>query len=206
MSYVSIREVTPLRGKDMILEERMKQISEIMGKHGAKSALYKVVAGDGAGRYDLQNWYSSLEEGANSFQSYGSDPEYQAMMHKRAIDPVADVSGPWIGRMIYGAPKGIKQVVVHRDYHAPRKAIAKALELAPELDGLMSEIDVEIGIGVPLMKDDHEMLRAVYRFNSMTHWGQSVDKMITDERFASLVNEAHEVGTLQSSRMLVLKS
>jgi len=65
MSYVSIREVTPLRGKDMILEERMKQISEIMGKHGAKSALYKVVAGDGAGRYDLQNWYSSLEEGAN---------------------------------------------------------------------------------------------------------------------------------------------
>ena len=179
MSYVSIREVTPLRGKDMILEERMKQISEIMGKHGAKSALYKVVAGDGAGRYDLQNWYSSLEEGANSFQSYGADPDYQAMMHKRAIDPVADVSGPWIGRMIYGAPKGIKPVVVHRDYHAPRKAIAKALELAPELDGLMSEIDVEIGIGVPLMKDDHEMLRAVYRFNSMTHWGQSVDKMIT---------------------------
>lgn len=55
MSYVSIREVTPLRGKEMILEERMKQISEIMGKHGAKSALYHVVAGDGAGRYDLQN-------------------------------------------------------------------------------------------------------------------------------------------------------
>ena len=58
---------------------------------------------------------------------------------------------------------------------------------------------------VPLMKDDHEMLRAVYRFNSMTH-GTKCDKMITDERFASLVNEAHEVGTLQSSRMLVLKS
>ena len=63
-----------------------------------------------------------------------------------------------------------------------RKAIAKALEIAPELDGLMTEIDVEIGIGA-LLKDDHEMLRAVYRFNSMTHWGQSVDKMITDERF-----------------------
>ena len=45
----------PLRGKDMILEERMKQISEIM-ENTAKSALYKVVAGDGAGRYDLQNY------------------------------------------------------------------------------------------------------------------------------------------------------
>ena len=97
-------------------------------------------------------------------------------------------------------------MVVHRDYYAPRTVIAKVLEIAPELDRLMSEIGVEIGSGVPLLKDDHEMLRAVYRFNSMTHWGQSVDKMITDERFASLVNEAHEVGTLKSSRMLVLIS
>ena len=206
MSYVSIREVTPYRGKDMIIEERLKQVSEIMGKHGAKSVLYKVVAGDGAGRYDLQNWYSSMEEGANSFQSYGADPDYQAIMHKRSIDPVGELNGPWIGRMIHGAPKGIKPVVVHRDYHAPRKAIAKALELAPELDGLMSEIDVEMGMGVSLLNDNHEMLRVVYRFNSMTHWGQSVDKMITDERFVNLVNEAHEVGTLKSSRMLALKS
>ena len=37
-------------------------------------------------------------------------------------------------------------------------------ELAPELDGLMSEIDVEIGIGVPLMKDDHEMCGSQVQF------------------------------------------
>lgn len=205
MSYVSIREAKPLSGKDLILEKRMKRISDIMANHGAKSALYKVVAGDGAGRYDLQNWYASLEEGANSFQSYGADPDYQEMMNMRAADPVADVVGPWIGRMAYGAPKGIKPVVVHRDYHAPRSALATALELAPQLDALMAEIDVEIGIGVPMMKDDHEMLRIVYRFNSMTHWGQSVDKMIADQRFAKLVSEAHEAATLKSSRMLVLK-
>ena len=63
MSYVSIREVTPHAGKENVLKERMKSLSGIMSKHGAKSALYKVVAGEGAGRYDLQNWYSSLEEG-----------------------------------------------------------------------------------------------------------------------------------------------
>ena len=205
MSYVSIREVTPIRGKEIILEERMKALSAVMANHGAKSALYYVAAGDGAGRFDLQNWYASIEDGAQSFQAYGADPEYQAIMNKRAADPVGDVVGPWIGRMLYGAPKGLRPVVVHRDYHAPRNALAKAIELAPQLDALMQEIDVEVGLGAPMMKDDHEMFRVVYRFNSMTHWGQSVDKMIADDRFASLVNEAHEAATLRSSRLLVLK-
>ena len=89
----------------------MKRISAVMARHGAKSALYKVVAGDGAGRYDLQNWYASLEEGANSFQAYGVDAEYKAVMHERAVDPVADVVGPWLGRMLYGAPKGVKPIL-----------------------------------------------------------------------------------------------
>ena len=56
------------------------------------------------------------------------------------------------------------------------------------------------------MKDDHEMLRVVYRFNSMTHWGQSVDKMVADERFTNLINAAHEAAVLKKSRMLVLQA
>ena len=43
-------------GKRSVLCERMKGISAVMAKHGANSALYKVVAGDGASRFDLQNW------------------------------------------------------------------------------------------------------------------------------------------------------
>jgi hypothetical protein len=106
--------------------------------------------------------------------------------------------------MIFGnAPKGSKPVVVHRDYHTPRSAVQKALELAPELQNLMESLGVEVGIGMPIMKDDHEMLRIVYRFDSMVHWGQSVDKMVTDERFLGIVNAAHEAATLKSSRMLV---
>ena len=45
------------------------------------------------------------------------------------------------------------------------------MELAPKLGALMTAIDVEVGIGVPMMKDDHEMLRVVYRFNPMTRLG-----------------------------------
>ena len=204
MSYVAIREVTPVSSKEAVLQERMLRLSSIMERHGAKSGLFKVVAGDGAGRFDLMNWYDTVEAGATAFQAFGVDEDYQKVMQLRAVDPVGEVVGPWIGRMIFGnAPKGSKPVVVHRDYHTPRSAVQKALELAPELQNLMESLGVEVGIGMPIMKDDHEMLRIVYRFDSMVHWGQSVDKMVTDERFLGIVNAAHEAATLKSSRMLV---
>ena len=125
-------------------------------------------------------------------------------MQLRAADPVGEVVGPWIGRMIFGhAPKGSKPVVVQCDYHTPRSAVQKALELAPELENLMESLGVEVGVGMPIMKNDHDMLRIVYRFDSMVHWGQSVDKMVTDERFLGIINAAHEAATSKSSRMLV---
>ena len=204
MSYVAIREVTPVTGKETVLQERMLRLSSIMERHGAKSSVFKVVAGDGAGRFDLMNWYDTVEAGATAFEAFGADEDFQKVMHLRAVDPVGEVVGPWIGRMIFGnAPKGSKPVVVHRDYHTPRSAVQKALELAPELQNLMESLGVEVGVGMPIMKDDHEMLRIVYRFDSMAHWGQSVDKMVTDERFLGIVNAAHEAATLKSSRMLV---
>ena len=204
MSYVAIREVTPVTGKETVLQERMLRLSSIMERHGAKSSVFKVVAGDGAGRFDLMNWYDTVEAGATAFEAFGADEDFQKVMQLRAVDPVGEVVGPWIGRMIFGnAPKGSKPVVVHRDYHAARSAVQKALELAPELQNLMESIGVEVGVGVPIMKDDHELLRVVYRFDSMVHWGKSVDKMVTDERFLGLINAAHEAATLKSSRMLV---
>ena len=85
MSFVSIREVTPHAGKENILKERMQEICAVMGKHDAKSGLYSVVAGDGAGRFDLQNWYPTLKAAVSSFQAYGGDPAYQAIIKKRAM-------------------------------------------------------------------------------------------------------------------------
>ena len=107
MSYVAIREVTPVSGKEAVLQERMLRLSDIMERHGAKSSVFKVVAGDGAGRFDLMNWYDTVEAGATAFQAFGSDEDYQKVMQLRAVDPVGEVVGPWIGRMIFGsAPKG----------------------------------------------------------------------------------------------------
>ena len=203
MSFVSIREVTPHTGKENILRERLQKISAVMEEHGAKSGLYSVVAGDGAGRFDLQNWYPTLKAAVTSFQAYGADPAYQEVMKIRAADPVGEVEGPWIGRMVYGAPKGLKPVVMHRDYHAPRSALPQILELAPKLEELMASVDVEVGIGVPMVSGDHEMVRIVYRFNSMDHWGETADQMVSDERFRLLVDQGHKLGTLKNSRILV---
>ena len=203
MSFVSIREVTPHTGKENILRERLQKISAVMEEHGAKSGLYSVVAGDGAGRFDLQNWYPTLKAAVTSFQAYGADPAYQEVMKIRAADPVGEVEGPWIGRMVYGAPKGLKPVVMHRDYHATRSALPQILDLAPKLEELMASVDVEVGIGVPMVSGDHEMVRIVYRFNSMDHWGETADQMVSDERFRLLVDQGHKLGTLKNSRILV---
>ena len=203
MSFVSIREVTPHTGKENILRERLQKISAVMEEHGAKSGLYSVVAGDGAGRFDLQNWYPTLKAAVTSFQAYGADPAYQEVMKIQAADPVGEVEGPWIGRMIYGTPKGLKPVVMHRDYHATRSALPQILDLAPKLEELMASVDVEVGIGVPMVSGDHEMVRIVYRFNSMDHWGETADQMVSDERFRLLVDQGHKLGTLKNSRILV---
>ena len=203
MSFVSIREVTPHTGKENILRERLQKISAVMEEHGAKSGLYSVVAGDGAGRFDLQNWYPTLKAAVTSFQAYDADPAYQEVMKIRAADPVGEVEGPWIGRMIYGTPKGLKPVVMHRDYHATRSALPQILDLAPKLEELMASVDVEVGIGVPMVSGDHEMVRIVYRFNSMDHWGETADQMVSDERFRLLVDQGHKLGTLKNSRILV---
>ena len=52
------------------------------------------------------NWYDTVEAWATAFQAFGVDEDYQKVMQLRAVDPVGEVVGPWIGRMIFGnAPK-----------------------------------------------------------------------------------------------------
>ena len=85
----------------------------------------------------------------------------------------------------------------------PRKNMASALALAPELDKIMQTQDVSIGIGVPIVADDHETMGVVYRFNSMEHWGEAVDAMVENQEFVSIVEKANALGTLKSSRILV---
>ena len=74
--------------------------------------------------------------------------------------------GPWLGRMLYNSKStDPRKIVLARDYHMPRKNIAKAMELVPNLQAICDENDVEMG-GVPVIASDHEM-RIIYRFKDL---------------------------------------
>ena len=119
--------------------------------------------------------------------------------------PAGEVIGPQLVRYAYGdAGKEAAPVIVVRSYHMPRAGLPKALELAPKLEKLMKPMDITVAAAVPLLGEDHEMMGVIYRFKSMSHWGKSVDEMLTNEALSGIINSANEVGTLKSSRLMAL--
>ena len=204
MNVVSIREVTPDVGKEKLAELRFKRGSEILAKHGATTRLWKVIVGQGVGDLVLMSMYESFSKGATAFQSFSGDSEMAALMDERSASPAGELRGPNLFRMAYGAPTSLPRPILgQRMYHMPRKNLTQALELAPELDELTKSIDVSIGVGLPMLASDHEMMGVVYRFNSLDHWGTAVDSMSQDPEFAALVEKANNLGAIKSSRMLM---
>ena len=203
MTICAVREITPHVGREELAESRLRRAAGVMSRHGAYTRIFKVIAGADVGDYSLQTFYSSFTEGATVFQKFGSDPEFQAIYKERATNPAGDIRGPNVYRMVYGGPtKPPRPLMVQRMYHMPRNNIGSVMELAPQLDKLMQSMDVSIGIVVPAAAEDHEMMAVVYRFHSMDHWGESVDKMIDNEEFQSLVTKGNELGTLKTSRIM----
>ena len=84
----------------------------------------------------------------------------------------------------------------------PRINISGVMLLAPQLNKLMRSMDVSIGIVVLAAAEDHEMIAVVCRFHAMDQWGESVDKMVDNDEFRSLVAKGNELGTLKTSRIM----
>ena len=62
--------------------------------------------------------------------SYSNDPDMQAIQTMRAADPIAEIRGPWLGRMIHNNTKGdARMVSVHRDYAVARSDVPKMMEV-----------------------------------------------------------------------------
>ena len=83
----------------------------------------------------------------------------------------------------------------------PRKNRASALELAPEMDELITSQNLNVGFAVPIAIADHEMEAVVYGFNSMDHYGEVLDSMVENPKFAALVEKANTFGSIKSSRV-----
>jgi hypothetical protein len=205
MTIISVREASPLPGGAEETEERCKQAVTIMTKHGARAWAARVIAGDrsGAGALDVYGAYPTFSDGAKSFQAFSADPDMVALRKKAQTDQVADVRGPWVGRLIFGEPASApRPISVHRDYQMARSNMPAVMELAPQLNKLMGSKDVDVAIGQVIHGEDQEMMRVIYRFLSMDHWGETLDHMSANEEFISLVMKADELGTLKKSRVL----
>jgi len=205
MTIISVREASPLPGGAEETEERCKQAVTIMTKHGARAWAARVIAGDrsGAGALDVYGAYPTFSDGAKSFQAFSADPDMVALRKKAQTDQVADMRGPWVGRLIFGEPASApRPISVHRDYQMARSNMPAVMELAPQLNKLMGSKDVDVAIGQVIHGEDHEMMRVIYRFLSMDHWGETLDHMSANEEFISLVMKADELGTLKKSRVL----
>lgn len=205
MTVMSVREITPLPGGAEEAEARCKEAAKIMTKHGARAWVTRIVAGDrsGAGAMDIYGAYPNFAAGAKSLQLFSADPDMIALRNKAQTNQVADMKGPWVGRLIYGSPASTpKPISVHRDYHMSRSNMPAVMELAPQLDKLMSSQDVDVAFGQVIHGEDHEMMRVIYRFNSLDHWGETLDVMSINEEFVSLVMKADELGTLKKSRVV----
>ena len=204
MTVVSVREVTPHVGKEKLVESRMRRAEALIAKHGAHTRMYKTIVGQGVGDYLLFSMYESFSTATKSFQSFSADPDMTTLMEERSASPSADIKGPDVYRIAFGKPSDPpKSLLVQRMYHMPRKNQASALELAPELDALMTSQDVNVGFAVPIATADHEMLTVVYGFNSMDHYGEVLDAMVEDSKFATLVEKANTFGSIKSSRVIL---
>ena len=205
MKIISVREMSPSAGKETLMEERLRRASGVMARHGAMSRIFKIGAGAGAGNYLLMNLFNSFSEGMTSFQKYSADPELEKLFMERAANPAGDIMGPDLYRSVYGDPPAKPAtILINRAYHVPRGKVQDMLAMAPELESLFKKVDVSIGVVMPVIAANNEMMGITYRFTSMDHMGTALDTMVENQDFQNLITKANEVGTLKMSRVLSL--
>ena len=205
MKIVSVRQMSPSAGKEMLMEERIRRASGVMARHGATSRIFKIQGGDSAGDYLLMNLFNSFSEASSTFQKMSADPELAKLFMERALNPAGDITGPDLFRTVYGEPPAKPSpVLIGRGYQVPRGKAKEMLALAPELEALFKKVDSSIGIVMPVIAADHEMMYITYRFSSMDHMGSALDTMVENQDFQDLITKANELGTLKMSRMMSL--
>ena len=205
MAITVIREVSINAGKTKLIHSRVRRGSGIFARHGAHVRLYQVAGGHGARNIMMQSHYSSVSSAASAFQGYSNDPAWHELLEEIEHKPAGNMSGPNMVRYIYGdAGESAAPVVVIRMYEMAREKIPEVIKLASRLDNIMSELDVGVAAVVPVLAEDHQVMAAIYRFKSISHWGDSVDKMMDSSDFQKLIDEANNLGRLKSSRLMTI--
>ena len=200
---ISRRILTPMLGKSDLVLTRAKSMQEIMTKHGAKSRVAKIVAGDMAGSIHLTGSYENMQSGCDSFNEMSNDPSRIALMKEREADPGGHLIGPEVFRTIYGNISPDHKVIMMREYQLSRSNLSEAVKVFPDIDALLKNEDASFMAVIPMVATNMDRLIACYYFSDMSSMGEQVDRVGMSEEMQNIVLKASNSGNLVSSRVLL---
>ena len=178
-------------------------MQEIMTKHGAKSRVAKIVAGDMAGSIHLTGSYENMQNGCDSFNEMSNDPSRIALMKEREADPGGHLIGPEVFRTIYGNISPDHKVIMMREYQLSRSNLSEAVKVFPDIDALLKNEDASFMAVIPMVATNMDRLIACYYFPDMSSMGEQVDRVGMSEEMQNIVLKANSSGNLISSRVLL---
>ena len=200
---ISRRILTPILGKSDLVLTRAKSMQEIMTKHGAKSRVAKIVAGDMAGSIHLTGSYENMQSGCDSFNEMSNDPSRIALMKEREADPGGHLIGHEVFRTIYGNISPDHKVIMMREYQLSRSNLSEAVKVFPDIDALLKNEDASFMAVIPMVATNMDRLIACYYFPDMSSMGEQVDRVGMSEEMQNIVLKASSSGNLISSRVLL---
>lgn len=202
MSLVSVRSVTPFAGKSGLAVERVRTLAGIYARHGARTRVARVIAGDLAGQIQLYAVFGDGKSMAQIWEKCQADPSYAKLREEHGLDPAGSLTGPEVYRYVYGQPGPGYPVLLHREYTISRDKIGDALALMPELDALGQAHDINVAAVVPVFSGDMARFIAVYRYRSPGHLGAAIDGVGMSAEFQAIVTRAAAIGSLTRSRVV----
>ena len=200
MGVIIYSRVIPIAGKNELAASRMKTVQGIFDRLGAKTRLASIKMGAFAGQYALQAAYDDCTTAMAAFEGLQADSEFLELMKQRESNPGAEVVGPSMFRTIYNDVDALQEKVqLVRIYNVPRKNIPAVIELMGEVDALSEDVSL-LGV-LPVINHDMGLCAAVYRLDSLSHFGRAFDGVGTSEEFQKLVERANTLGTLSAASM-----
>jgi hypothetical protein len=201
MTFISNTVFNPLPGKAALAHERIRRLSEIMSRAGARVRLTSVAWGDGASEIRLFGICSNMAAGAKVSAAFSADPAFAALRAEAEKEPATTWEGPEFWRCVFGEPQPGYTVLLQREYEMDRRHVSKAIALMPELQALQG--DRPVLAAIPAISGDMARFMAVYYATSLDDLGERIDGIGGSEAFQSILLRAAELGKLTKARVLV---
>lgn len=201
MTVIANTVARPHPGKNMMVQNRSRQLAGIYARHGASVRVASVVSGPNTGCVVVSRAYPDFRSAAKAFNAINNDPAHIEFWREREGNPGADiVIGRDIARTVHGEPRWSTHPFSHiRVYEIARDKLADALKLLPEVAKVVSKADANVVGLVPVSGEDLSTMMVVYQFHSIDHWAEGLDTVGMSEAFQAVVTKAAKFGTLRSS-------